>query len=578
MQEYKSSEKRLAKWFAESRDNWKEKALSRQKELRALEIKIRDLENSRENWKERAKKAEKELQKKEESTSESPKSLPVNEIRAKGHYYPVNIIKLSIEKVIRVCNSLRGVEKDWQLVSTEGEATPSHSSIRAWLARVGLFELKREKEKREDWLFIVDLSIELGQQKCLVILGVSQEYYLEEVRKNGRGLTHQEVEVLELEIMTSTKGELIAAVLEKVAIQVGTPLQIVSDHGSDLYRGIQLYQEKNPEVVHSYDVTHQMALLLKEELEKDEKYQSFIKRCHQCRQEIQQTELLFLMSPRQRTKARYFNLDTLINWANQVLIYEMKQDFSLINTNHQIDREALVDLAFMLDGEKLKSLSSLPVKNYSSREELDSALCQYYGETMSKEEKEIILQVTDKGRRQFEEKLGWLKGYQDSLPLWTNILAMTRSLESQIKQQGLSQTSLSEWEGLFPQASIPENLMPLAQKIRNYLHLQVSAIPEGEIFLGTSDVIESIFGKYKLFSQRSPIKEMGLMVLTIVLETTNLTVDLIKQALETVRSKDVKMWQEEVFGQSSLSKRKAVFSSGQLLTEKVHELSSLIFL
>jgi len=45
------------------------------------------------------------------------------------------------------------------------------------------------------------LSIELGKKKCLVILGVSQEYYIEEVRKNRRGLTHQDVEVLKLEIM-----------------------------------------------------------------------------------------------------------------------------------------------------------------------------------------------------------------------------------------------------------------------------------------------------------------------------------------------------------------------------------------
>ena len=64
MEQYKSSEKRLAKWFGESRDSWREKALLRQKELRALEVKIRDLENSRDNWKERAKKAEKELKKK----------------------------------------------------------------------------------------------------------------------------------------------------------------------------------------------------------------------------------------------------------------------------------------------------------------------------------------------------------------------------------------------------------------------------------------------------------------------------------------------------------------------------------
>lgn len=304
-----------------------------------------------------------------------------------------------------------------------------------------------------------------------------------------------------------------------------------------------------------------MALILKSELEKDEQYQSFVKKCHQCRQEIQQTELLFFMPPCQRTKSRYFNLDSLIYWTDKVLKYKKKQDFSLIDKRQEIDRVNLVDLLLILDQEKIKSLSFLPVKNYSSQEKLNSALYQHFGETISEEEKESILRVADKGRRRFQDKLDWLLDYQDSLPVWATILAMTRSLEAQIKHQGLTQTSLSQWDKLFPQSSLPENLIPIYQKIQRYLLEQTSTIPEGEIFLGTSDVIESIFGKYKLFSQRCPINELGVMVLTIVLVTTDFTVNLIKEALETIRSKDVNIWQEQVFGQSTLSKRKVVFSS-----------------
>ncbi len=40
---------------------------------------------------------------------------------------------------------------------------------------------------------------------------------------------------------------------------------MLSDHGSDLKKGIQLYQENYPEVIYTYDVTHAMALLLKHE-------------------------------------------------------------------------------------------------------------------------------------------------------------------------------------------------------------------------------------------------------------------------------------------------------------------------
>ena len=66
MKDYQSSDKRLADWFHESRENWKGKALFKQKKLRAAEVKIRDLETSREFWKQRAKQAEKELNQRKE--------------------------------------------------------------------------------------------------------------------------------------------------------------------------------------------------------------------------------------------------------------------------------------------------------------------------------------------------------------------------------------------------------------------------------------------------------------------------------------------------------------------------------
>ena len=57
--EFKSPTSRLARLFRAGRDNWKEKALEKQKKLRALEIKVRDVSASREYWKNRAIAAEK---------------------------------------------------------------------------------------------------------------------------------------------------------------------------------------------------------------------------------------------------------------------------------------------------------------------------------------------------------------------------------------------------------------------------------------------------------------------------------------------------------------------------------------
>jgi hypothetical protein len=127
----------------------------------------------------------------------------------------------------------------------------------------------------------------------LVVLGVSQQHFRENVVTKRRGLSHSDVEILGLEIMNSTKGELIEQQLEKISERVGVPVQIVADHGSDLARGINLYQQKHPGLIYTHDVTHAMALLLKHQLDSDDRYQSFIKECNICKRKLQQTELSF---------------------------------------------------------------------------------------------------------------------------------------------------------------------------------------------------------------------------------------------------------------------------------------------
>ena len=104
------------------------------------------------------------------------------------------------------------------------------------------------------------------------------------------------------------------------------------------------------------------------------------------------------------------------------------------------------------------------------------------------------------------------------------------------------------------------SLVDFQQQILDYVSNQCEQIKSEKSFLATSDVIESLFGKYKQFSARCPLKEMGQMLLTICLSTMKLTKVEEKKALETISFADVEQWLGEVFGKSMLSKRKSLFS------------------
>ncbi|WP_254625867.1 hypothetical protein [Nostoc sp. TCL240-02] len=123
-----------------------------------------------------------------------------------------------------------------------------------------------------------------------------------------------------------------------------------------------------------------MALLLKHELHGSSKYQSFIQQCSQCRKQLQQTELSFLAPPSQRSQCRYFNVEKLLERANNLL-------------NSPLD--VLTNLVPNIEPEILKT--------------------------------------------KLKQKLGWLASYQDSLSNWKQIVQMTRTVEAQIKLEGLNQ-------------------------------------------------------------------------------------------------------------------------------------------
>lgn len=158
------------------------------------------------------------------------------------------------------------------------------------------------------------------------------------------------------------------------------------------------------------------------------------------------------------------------------------------------------------------------------------------------------------------EKLGWLVDYELDIIRWHQMIVLTRSLETQLKQSGFNSQSLEYFQQQNNFRFVESSLQDFQHQIFDYVATESNKIKNKGNFLATSDVIESLFGKYKQFSARCPFKEMGLMLLIICLSTMNLTANVVKNALETISFSDVEAWLAEVFGQSTLSKRKTLFS------------------
>ena len=577
MKSYKSSIHRLAHLFKKGRDLWKSRALERQKKLKSLCVTVRDLSKSRDNWKLRAKTAEKKLHQIEETKSSKQSKYNSNSVAKIGefipadecstlvparHHNPVFVIQLAIEQFMISLNSFRGSQKTFESFGKFFSLPiPSFSNIRSWMLRVGLYQLQQNHEKADDWIFILDLIIELGQGKCLVILGIRKSR-LEELLSQPEfsGLKHQDVVVLSLEILHSTKGIVIEQCLNNLSLKVGVPIQIISDHGSDLKKGIELYVQNHSQTIYTHDVTHHVALQFKAELEKDEQYQSFLKHCSEVRNNVQQTEMHFLRPPSQKNQSRYLNVEKLVEWGNFINIYRNNGDFSDLSQEFCLESDSVKQLKGCIPNKSVKRLEHLGDKTYQSQQEFELAL-EANNIQLADTERQIVYDCADIGRKRFEQKFSWIEKYQDDIPVYSKMVELAHLAEKQLSHYGINRNSSK----IFLAETKTQILSPRLEKfkdcVNNYLVNESGKIPQNEILWANSNVIESIFGKYKLFVDRSPLKEMSKMVLTIPLCTAEITGQFIKNAMEKVSIKDVEGWANRVLGKSALSKKRTVLEN-----------------
>jgi hypothetical protein len=510
--EFKSSPVRLARVFRHSRDIWKQRAASKQRAVKKLRITVRDLCESRDHWKGVARQQSHDLAalllqleqaRQELSAPAGPcggQLAPAELSVPKGHRHSLLVIRLCLRWYLDAHVSLRGVSEillslNGVLGDTLSLSPPYHQTVRSWLLRCGLFLLRRFVPPRSDWVWILDCTIRIGQKKCLLILGVS----LEQLRAHKGALEHHQVVVLDLWVTAHCTGIDIEKRLKDLAGRVGVPWQIVSDHGSDLSKGVCLFHAANPVVVNTYDVTHKLACLVKAELKADPRWAEFLRYCTSSLFQLQQSRGAFLTPPAPRSLERYMNVDRHTEWAVRML--------AVLDTPDK----ALVAELLGLDEQEANSF--------------------------------------------LEEKLGWLRDFRQEVARYQRLIEAVKQTEEEVKNDGLSrQTAARLWQRMPAQLRRDASLKEFLRSLKGYLKEEGSKVPVGQSWLGTSDVIESLFGKYKCFLEKSPDGEVGASVLALPLLTVDLTAELVHEALLTVSVQDVRSWANDSVGPSNLSK------------------------
>ena len=214
-------------------------------------------------------------------------------------------------------STLRGASAIWDYIRPYIPglpAAPHWSTGRLWLLRLGCARLNEPKEWADDWIWFIDHTIQIGKEKCLLILGIRACNL-----PPDRPLRLADMVPIALSPTKAADKAQVAEELKKSTQVAGVPTAIISDHGADLHGGIQIFRQTHGQVRELYDLKHKAACLIKRLLGDDHRFAEYCRLMGQCKCEIQQTELDFLIPPSGRSKARFMNMERFISWGRCTL-------------------------------------------------------------------------------------------------------------------------------------------------------------------------------------------------------------------------------------------------------------------
>lgn len=312
-----------------------------------------------------------------------------------------------------------------------------------------------------------------------------------------RPLRPDDLVLIDLVPMRTSTREDVAARLEDAATRTTVPRAIVDDHGVDLNGGVAIFQRSHPETGEIYDAKHKAACLLKARLGKDPRWRAFCTKVGEARCAVQQTELGALAPPGSKPKARFMNLTGQLHWAEKVLT--------------------------ILDG--LPGLAP----PWATPERL-------------------------------VEKLGWLREFRADLAEWRQWQTLMDVTVGFVGSEGLhAQTALQLSRRLRPLLGTASGRR-LAAELLKFVRGQACQARPGERLPGSTEVLESCFGRFKTLERDQAQGGFTSLLLGFGALFAEATIENVLEAMRRVPTAGVKEWCAEKLGQTLFAQRREAFA------------------
>jgi hypothetical protein len=163
-------------------------------------------------------------------------------------------------------------------------------------------------------------------------------------------------------------------------------------------------------------------------------------------------------------------------------------------------------------------------------------------------------------RERLEEKFGWLRDYREPLARWFQWLKLIGVAEQHVRLDGLTSTTAElVRQSLTPLATTASEVR-LAEDLADFVAEQCTPLGDGERLPGTTEPLESAFGKQKSIEGTATKTGFTSLLVGLGAIVGRTTAEVVHQAMETCGIKHVRAWRQQHLGTTLRAKRRIAYA------------------
>ena len=175
-------------------------------------------------------------------------------------------------------------------------------------------------------------------------------------------------------------------------------------------------------------------------------------------------------------------------------------------------------------------------------------------------------------RQRVAAAAGWVRQYRHEVEHWRQWVEVGTITEQFVKTHGVSASGAPQLQHRLAAAGTLPGTQQLCAEFVQFVTEEGAKANAGERLVGSSEVIESIFGKWKRLEGEQARSGLTGLVLALGAIVAPTTAAVIKQALTTVPTKTVLTWCREKLGKTVQATRRALFAPLRKAEQKQDQL------